>query len=306
MFEQLYGTSKNMEGDDNDKILKESLTRELEKEMQRPDPEIDWEHVQAILKVLRPLESREERTSSDSPDKKEPTPEERTAAFIDRFNKRNGTNSAVSEEETKIRKLNTRKKLVRAAVLVGVVFGSFVTMNQVTMASANQSIFEFLGMKAAKLVYEINGKNDSSGTAFTSQEDQNTEWSNIQEQYAGKLYLPQDIPGDMKIGEMREYEAEGMSQVFIAYESADLTRYLQITVYQAGDIQGRLDIFIGDEWIEKNTQLDNGETLNYYVGEESIKSILYKSDLLYTLDSNISEEEFLQVIDSMEVIGETD
>lgn len=302
MFEQLYGTSKNMEGDDNDKILKESLTRELEKEMQRPDPEIDWEHVQAILKVLRPLESREERTRSDSPDKKEPTPEERTAAFIDRFNKRNGTNYAVSEEETKIRKLNTRKKLVRAAVLVGVVFGSFVTMNQVTMASANQSIFEFLGMKAAHFVYEMNAEKKKETPKFEVSSSASVKESELLDSYKGILSLPTDIPENMEISEIKEKVCNGIKDVYITYTDADDKEYIKILAYQSSEAKGGMKFFIGDEWKKVSIELNSGEEVEYYIGDECIKSILYIQDVLYEINSNIPEQAFVDMISSMEVI----
>ena len=149
--------------------LKEGLQAELEKELRLPDAEFDSEKTLYMLELLKKIEWKEAGNERNSPDDKEPTSEEQTAAFIKRFNEKNGTNCAVTRKELESRKRAARMRWMRAAAILVVIVGSFGVMNQVTKASQNQTIFEFLGMKATQFVYKIN-----AGNYPVEDEDRNT------------------------------------------------------------------------------------------------------------------------------------
>lgn len=287
--------------------LKEGLQAELEKELRLPDAEFDSEKTLYMLELLKKIEWKEAGNERNSPDDKEPTSEEQTAAFIKRFNEKNGTNFAATRKELESRKRAARMRWMRAAAILVVIVGSFGVMNQVTKASQNQTIFEFLGMKATQFVYMINAGNYpvEDEELIEKFDGKKSIWDELSNELEYPLYLPTYIPEDLKVSNLVHQSVDNnIDELFVEYSDLETDRYIRIIIYQSSMNTGFLDLFIGDQWIEKEFLLDSGEKITLYIGEDCIKTMLSIGYNLYTFQSNIEESKIIQVINSMEVVNE--
>lgn len=289
--------------------LKEGLQAELEKELRLPDAEFDSEKTLYMLELLKKIEWKEAGNERNSPDDKEPTSEEQTAAFIKRFNEKNGTNFAATRKELESRKRAARMRWMRAAAILVVIVGSFGVMNQVTKASQNLSIFEFLRMKATQFVYQINaGESVAERTpSYTSVKEfgeQEILLDDLLSKIEFNLYLPNYIPERLNKFKLQYQNTNDADEIFIRYFEDTSDNYLNIVVYQSKTRRGFLDLFIGDQWTKKEIYLDSGERVNLYIGEKCMIVMLVIEDNLYTFSSNIEENAFVRVINSMEVMNE--
>lgn len=304
MAEQEKGALKNEdEGDDN---LKQELLRALAKADSVPEDEFDSEEVIDILNMLGQLEKKEaQKKENTSPNEEIISPEERTSAFIERFNKQNGTKFVKSLDELKAKEARARKNLTRAVMVCILLFVSFGIANQVTMASANQSIFEFLGMKAERLVYDVNTPSKVENPNVVVHEAEESNWNEVVSVKGFPLYMPSFIPEGLKIDEVKQnIVSEKDREIYITYSNEQGDVYLQITVFAYLDIVGGKSFFIGDEWQINEIALDSGELITLYSGDDVFKTMFYKDKVMYILSSNIQKSEFISVINSMEVVNE--
>lgn len=288
--------------------LKEGLQAELEKELRLPDAEFDSEKTLYMLELLKKIEWKEAGNERNSPDDKEPTSEEQTAAFIKRFNEKNGTNFAATRKELESRKRAARMRWMRAAAILVVIVGSFGVMNQVTKASQNLSIFEFLRMKATQFVYQINAGEypvEDTMEGFVENNDaQEVTVEELLEKMGNSLYLPTNIPEELNTVKFEYRSIDNTDEIFAKYLDVKTGRYLRIVIYQSKLNIGFLDSFIGDQWDEKEIKLDSGEEVILYIGEKCIKTIICIDTNLYIFYSNINEEELIEALNSMEVMNE--
>lgn len=288
--------------------LKEGLQAELEKELRLPDAEFDSEKTLYMLELLKKIEWKEAGNERNSPDDKEPTSEEQTAAFIKRFNEKNGTNFAATRKELESRKRAARMRWMRAAAILVVIVGSFGVMNQVTKASQNLSIFEFLRMKATQFVYQINAGEypveDDNKDLVKDYGGWEITWDDLLNKIGNQLYLPSYIPEMFNMSKLTYQNIKNVDEFFIEYLDEETGRYIRIIIFQSKMDGGFLDLFIGDQWTKKDFFLDSGEMITAYFGEECIKTMVCMGDNLYTFQTNIEENVFIQVINSMEVVNE--
>ena len=288
--------------------LKEGLQAELEKELRLPDAEFDSEKTLYMLELLKKIEWKEAGNERNSPDDKEPTSEEQTAAFIKRFNEKNGTNFAATRKELESRKRAARMRWMRAAAILVVIVGSFGVMNQVTKASQNLSIFEFLRMKATQFVYQINAGEypveDDNKDLVKDYGGWEITWDDLLNKIGNQLYLPSYIPEMFNMSKLTYQNIKNVDEFFIEYLDEETGRYIRIIIFQSKMDRGFLDLFIGDQWTKKDFFLDSGEMITAYFGEECIKTMVCMGDNLYTFQTNIEENVFIQVINSMEVVNE--
>ena len=288
--------------------LKEGLQAELEKELRLPDAEFDSEKTLYMLELLKKIEWKEAGNERNSPDDKEPTSEEQTAAFIKRFNEKNGTNFAATRKELESRKRAARMRWMRAAAILVVIVGSFGVMNQVTNASQNRSIFEFLRMKATQFVYQINAGEypveDDNKDLVKDYGGWEITWDDLLNKIGNQLYLPSYIPEMFNMSKLTYQNIKNVDEFFIEYLDEETGRYIRIIIFQSKMDGGFLDLFIGDQWTKKDFFLDSGEMITAYFGEECIKTMVCMGDNLYTFQTNIEENVFIQVINSMEVVNE--
>ena len=286
--------------------LKEGLQAELEKELRLPDAEFDSEKTLYMLELLKKIEWKEAGNERNSPDDKEPTSEEQTAAFIKRFNEKNGTNFAATRKELESRKRAARMRWMRAAAILVVIVGSFGVMNQVTKASQNQTIFEFLGMKATQFVYKINAGNypvedeelieDFGGKEIT--------WEELLDKIDYPLYYPTYIPEGLYVDKIKCHNIDNVNEACVKYFDIQTEDYLYIIIRQSKAQTGFLDLFIGDQWEKQEINLNSGEEISLYVGEKGISTIICIDKHLYTFSTNIDKDEFVEILNSLEVINE--
>ena len=306
MLRQKEETNTTTRGDENGK-LKEELQAELEKELRLPDSEFDYEKTLYMLEILRKKEAEQQ---GKSPDDKEPTSEEQAAAFIKRFNERNGTNFALTKKELESRKRAARTRRLRAAAILLVVIGSFAAMNEVTKASKNLSVFEFLRMKATQFVYEINAgdypvEDEEENKGLVENFDgQESAWGDLVSKLGYTVYFPTYIPEELTVSRVKRRNVENTDEIFVQYSNAEMDRYIRITIYQSKGSAGFLDLFIGDQWGKKDIILDSGEKIILYIGEECIKTMLSVDYNLYTFQTNIEEGTLIDIINSMEAVNE--
>lgn len=290
--------------------LKEGLQAELEKELRLPDAEFDSEKTLYMLELLKKIEWKEAGNERNSPDDKEPTSEEQTAAFIKRFNEKNGTNFAATRKELESRKRAARMRWMRAAAILEVIVGSFGVMNQVTKASQNQTIFEFLRMKATQFVYQINAgeypveNEDNINDIVSGFESKKTELSDFLDKTEDPIYLPMYMPEGLQIENIQYKNIDNIDEVCVKYFDEKTEDYFYIVILRAKDNTGFLDLFIGDQWHEKLVSLDSGERITLYIGENRIMTMMIMENNLYTFSANITENEVLKILNSMEVINE--
>lgn len=307
MLRQNEEADVKMGGDEIGK-LKEGLQAELEKELRLPDAEFDSEKTLYMLELLKKIEWKEAGNERNSPDDKEPTSEEQTAAFIKRFNEKNGTNFAATRKELESRKRAARMRWMRAAAILVVIVGSFGVMNQVTKASQNQTIFEFLGMKATQFVYKINAGNypveDDNQDLIEDYGGQEITWDDLLNKIGNQLYLPTYIPETFNVSKLTYQNIKNVDEFFVEYLDEETGRYIRIIIFQSKMDRGFLDLFIGDQWTKKEFFLDSGEVITAYFGEGCIKTMVCMGDNFYTFQTNIEENVFIQVINSMEVVNE--
>lgn len=299
-----------LNSDKGDDELKEVLLKELEKADSVPDAEFDSEEVLGILTMLGHLEKKEaQRTQmnmADSPNKEMVSPEERAAAFIEQFNKKNGTKFAKTMKELKDRQLKAKKQMMRVAMIFVLLIGSFGIANQVTMASSNQSIFEFIGMKATQLKYEMQsftkGRNASNVQVF---EAVSSKWEEILAINDFTLYLPTYFPSGFKAVEIKQSIIRPTDrEIAMTFANEECELSFQMLIFHYENYEGSKNFFLGDELNMEEAMLKSGEAIILYVGEDCIKTMFYREKTLYILSSNIKREEFLKIIDSMEVLNE--
>ncbi len=306
MLRQKEETNTTTRGDENGK-LKEELQAELEKELRLPDSEFDYEKTLYMLEILRKKEAEQQ---GKSPDDKEPTSEEQAAAFIKRFNERNGTNFALTKKELESRKRAARTRRLRAAAILLVVIGSFAAMNEVTKASQNLSIFEFLRKKATQFVYEINAGDypvedeEENKGLVEKYNGQGSTWKDLLNKLEYSVYWPTYIPQELEISDFREQNIDNIDEIYVEYSNYETEKYISIIIYQSKNNTGYIDLFIGDQWTKEEVPLNSGEEIVVYVGEKCSKTILSIGYNLYTIQSNLEESTLIQVINSMEVVDE--
>ena len=289
--------------------LKEGLQAELEKELRLPDAEFDSEKTLYMLELLKKIEWKEAGNERNSPDDKEPTSEEQTAAFIKRFNEKNGTNFAATRKELESRKRAARMRWMRAAAILVVIVGSFGVMNQVTKASQNQTIFEFLRMKATQFVYQINAgesvvKEETQNNLIEDHSEQEITLDELLEKIDYPLYLPSYMPEGLDGVEMKLQNVNNMKEIFVKYFESKADGYIHIVIYQTNKGTGFLDLFIGDQWDEKEFFLKKKKKVILYIGEKYIKTMRFIEDNVYVFYTNIGENELTKMLNSMEVINE--
>lgn len=309
MLRQNEEADVKMGGDEIGK-LKEGLQAELEKELRLPDAEFDSEKTLYMLELLKKIELKEAGNERNSPDDKELTSEEQTAAFIKRFNEKNGTNFAATRKELESRKRAARMRWMRAAAILVVIVGSFGVMNQVTKASQNQTIFEFLGMKATQFVYKINAGNypvedEDRNTSFIDKfDEQEVLMDDILSNIEFALYWPKYIPEKLNESELGYQNINNINEIFVKYFDIETSDYLYIIIYQSKSQRGFLDLFIGEQWVEKEAYLESGENVNLYVGEKCITAMMPIGNNLYIFSTNTNEDELIKVMNSLEEINE--
>ena len=289
--------------------LKEGLQAELEKELRLPDAEFDSEKTLYMLELLKKIEWKEAGNERNSPDDKEPTSEEQTAAFIKRFNEKNGTNFAATRKELESRKRAARMRWMRAAAILVVIVGSFGVMNQVTKASQNQTIFEFLRMKATQFVYQINAGeypiNEDSSTSFIDKfDEQEVLMDDILSNVKFTLYWPRYIPEKLSESTLGYQNINNIDEIFVKYFDVATSDYLYIIIYQSKSQRGFLDLFIGEQWDEKEISLESGERVSLYIGEKCMTAMIPKGNNLYIFSTNTNENELIKVMNSLEEINE--
>lgn len=304
MLRQKEETNTTTRGDENGK-LKEELQAELEKELRLPDSEFDYEKTLYMLEILRKKEAEQQ---GKSPDDKEPTSEEQAAAFIKRFNERNGTNFALTKKELESRKRAARTRRLRAAAILLVVIGSFAAMNEVTKASKNLSIFEFLRKKATQFVYEINAGEILVEDDYKELVDvfniQEITWNDLFDRIEKPFYIPAYIPQDLNLTRIVYKDTNKSEEYYIRFYNDKTDDYIRIVLYQSRINEGYLDLFIGDQWYEKEVVLDSGEKIVLYIGEKEIITMLSIDYIFYVFSTNIEEHQLIEVINSMEVTYE--
>ena len=308
MLRQNEEADVKMGGDEIGK-LKEGLQAELEKELRLPDAEFDSEKTLYMLELLKKIEWKEAGNERNSPDDKEPTSEEQTAAFIKRFNEKNGTNFAATRKELESRKRAARMRWMRAAAILVVIVGSFGVMNQVTKASQNLSIFEFLRMNATQFVYQINvGEypiNEDNSTSFIDKfDEQEVLMDDILSNVKFTLYWPRYIPEKLSESTLGYQNINNIDEIFVKYFDVTTSDYLYIIIYQSKSQRGFLDLFIGEQWDEKEICLESGERVSLYIGEKCMTAMIPKGNNLYIFSTNTNENELIKVMNSLEEINE--
>lgn len=295
-----------------------SLVTELEKRLiwyreEAAEEEFDAEEVDAICVMLQKLSpvketrmSREEAyrnimrrvREEDGVEETDGAGEAGDADSLDGTKKTDGAKGTVREfekEDGKKRYFFTRGGL-RAAVLFIAVFGAaLLSLNMVTYAREDKSLFTMILERAGvlEIVKEetveevVTDFGEETGTFYNS-------WVELDKEIKNRIVVPKYIPSDYKLYGINYYNLDNRDKVKADYyDNRGGHILVKMTLWKKNSDEYR-EVVIDEDTYILLSEYSNGNTLYYQYEDEYICMVSVKYGF-YQISGNITLEEMMKV-----------
>lgn len=218
-----------------------------------------------------------------------------------------GKSDKAAKEERRRRKSTKKNSLpgkrgLRAAVVVIVVVGVMASLNMVTYAKENKSLFTMFLERVG--VLKIVKDPEAEEGAFSSEEagkDFYDSWADLDHEVKEKLVVPTYIPDGYALYGIKSWELNNRKTLEANYyDQRNGHLLLEITLWENNTDYYRENITDETE-CELLSEYSDDDTL-YYAYEDEYICLIFMKNSFYRISGNITLEEMIKIGDGIETV----
>lgn len=202
----------------------------------------------------------------------------------------------------KVRRFLLRKSGMRAAVIIIAVAGIFFSLDRVTYARENKSLFTMILERVGWLEIEKEEDVESTAIGFGEREEEFFEsWTDLDSKVKEKIIVPMYIPEGYSLYGIRCWEHSNREEVRSNYyDQGNGHLWFEITLWKDNVDHYRETIM--DETIYTLLSEYSDENTLYYKYEDEYICILFRENSFYRISGNITLDEMIKI---REGLGDT-
>lgn len=201
-------------------------------------------------------------------------------------------------------RVGARKRAMRAAVIAALVFGIFFSLDRVTYARENKSLFTMILEKVG--VLEIEKEEGTEGTLIDGgmiTKEFVGSWGELGPDLKEKIMVPKYIPEGYSLYGIKSWESDNRKIVQANYYDKKNGHILfEITIWSDSEDHYKETVVEEDEnkliidYSSKNTM--------YYQYEDEYICLVFDEDVFYRISGNITLEEMIKIREGVGVSGD--
>lgn len=206
---------------------------------------------------------------------------------------------SAGEDSRKKRRFFTGKRGLRAAVILLVAAGALTSLNMVSYARENKSLFTIILQRVGWLNIrkDVTAENVGIGSTLNIENFYDS-WAELDPEIKGKIKVPGYIPDGYSLYGIKCWNFDDRENVQAEYyDQGNGHLLVEITLWENNDDHYRETL--ADEQIYTLLSEYSKENLYYYEYEDEYICIVFMENISYRIEGNIALEEMIKIGESL-------